>query len=143
MQTQAHRERIGPVSGTPWEVRMKTLSMVFAVVLGLLAMAGGAQAAVMRVVVVQTTDVAAYTKELAQVQAHMTRLGGTATIRAWRARFAGSDTGSIVVSVEYKDMADFVAIDAKMRDDAANVATMKNMDAIRTIISDSLYDELK
>jgi len=122
---------------------MKTLSMVFAVVLGLLAMAGGAQAAVMRVVVVQTTDVAAYTKELAQVQAHMTRLGGTATIRAWRARFAGSDTGSIVVSVEYKDMADFVAIDAKMRDDAANVATMKNMDAIRTIISDSLYDELK
>ena len=122
---------------------MKTLSMVFAVVLGLLAMAGGAQAAVMRVVVVQTTDVAAYTTELAQVQAHMTRLGGTATIRAWRARFAGSDTGSIVVSVEYKDMADFAAIDAKMRDDAANVATMKNMDAIRTIISDSLYDELK
>ncbi len=122
---------------------MKTLSMVFAVVLGLLAMAGGAQAAVMRVVVVQTTDVAAYTKELAQVQAHMTRLGGTATIRAWRARFAGSDTGSIVVSVEYKDMAEFAAIDAKMRDDAANVATMKNMDAIRTIISDSLYDELK
>ena len=122
---------------------MKTLSMVFAVVLGLLAMAGGAQAAVMRVVVVQTTDVAAYTKELAQVQAHMTRLGGTATIRAWRARFAGSDTGSIVVSVEYKYMAEFAAIDAKMRDDAANVATMKNMDAIRTIISDSLYDELK
>ena len=122
---------------------MKTLSMVFAVVLGLLAMAGGAQAAVMRVVVVQTTDVAAYTKELAQVQAHMTRLGGTATIRAWRARFAGSDTGSIVVSVEYKDMAEFAAIDAKLRDDAANVATMKNMDAIRTIISDSLYDELK
>lgn len=122
---------------------MKTLSMVFAVVLGMLAMAGGAQAAVMRVVVVQTTDVAAYTKELAQVQAHMTRLGGTATIRAWRARFAGSDTGSIVVSVEYKDMAEFAAIDAKMRDDAANVATMKNMDAIRTIISDSLYDELK
>ena len=122
---------------------MKAMSMVFAAVLGLLAVAGGAQAAVMRVVVVQTTDVAAYTKELAQVQAHMTRLGGTATIRAWRARFAGSDTGSIVVSVEYKDMADFVAIDAKMRDDAANVATMKNIDAIRTIISDSLYDELK
>lgn len=122
---------------------MKTMSIAFAALIGLLAMAGGAQAAVMRVVVVQTTDVAAYTKELAQVQAHMTRLGGTATIRAWRARFAGSDTGSIVVSVEYKDMAEFAAIDAKMRDDAANVATMKNMDAIRTIISDSLYDELK
>ena len=122
---------------------MKTLSMVFAVVLGLLAMAGGAQAAVMRVVVVQTSDTAAYMKELAQVQAHMKRLGGTATVRAWLARFAGSDTGSIVVSVEYKDMAEFAAIDAKMRDDAANVATMKNMDAIRTIISDSLYDELK
>ena len=122
---------------------MKTMSIAFAALIGLLAMAGGAQAAVMRVVVVQTTDVAAYTKELAQVQAHMTRLGGGATIRAWRARFAGSDTGSIVVSVEYKDMADFAAIDAKMRDDAANVATMKNMDAIRTIISDSLYDELK
>ena len=122
---------------------MKTMSIAFAALIGLLAMAGGAQAAVMRVVVVQTSDVAAYTKELAQVQAHMTRLGGTATIRAWRARFAGSDTEVIVVSVEYKDMADFVAIDAKMRDDAANVATMKNMDAIRTIISDSLYDELK
>jgi len=122
---------------------MKAMSIAFAAVLGLLAMAGGAQAAVMRVVVVQTSDVAAYTKELAQVQAHMTRLGGTATIRSWRARFAGSDTGSIVVSVEYKDMAEFAAIDAKMRDDAANVATMKNMDAIRTIVSDSLYDELK
>ena len=122
---------------------MKTMSIAFAALIGLLAMAGGAQAAVMRVVVVQTSDVAAYTKELAQVQAHMTRLGGGATIRSWRARFAGSDTGSIVVSVEYKDMAEFAAIDAKMRDDAANVATMKNMDAIRTIISDSLYDELK
>lgn len=122
---------------------MKAMSLVFAAVLGLLAMAGGAQAAVMRVVVVQTSDTAAYMKEIAQVQAHMKRLGGTATVRAWRARFAGSDTGSIVVSVEYKDLADFAAIDAKMREDAANVATMKNMEAIRTIISDSLYDELK
>jgi hypothetical protein len=117
--------------------------MLFAVVVGLLAMADGAQAAVMRVVVVQTSDAAAYSKELAQVQAHMTRLGGTAAIRSWRARFAGSDTGSIVVSVEYKDMAEFAAIDAKMRADAANVATMKNMEQIRTIVSDSIYEELK
>lgn len=121
---------------------MKAMSMVFAAVVGLLAMAGGAQAAVMRVVVVQTSDVAAYTKELAQVEAHMKRLGGTATVRAWRARFAGSDTGSIVVAVEYKDMADFAATDAKASADPDMQATMKTMAGMRTIVSDSLYEEL-
>ena len=121
---------------------MKAISLVFAAVLGLFAWVGNAEATVLRVVAIQTGDQAAYLQQIEQVKAHYKRLGSTATVRVWRARFAGSDTGSIVVAVEYKDMADFAATDAKASADPDMQATMTTMAGMRTIVSDSLYEEL-
>ena len=121
---------------------MKTFGIIFAAMLGLCAWSGRAEAVVMRVVVIETRDQAAYMAQLAQVKAHYKRLGSDAIVRVWRARFAGNDAGAIVVSVEYKDMADFAATDMKANADAGMKDTMMSMGKIRKVVSDSLYEEL-
>ena len=47
-----------------------------------------AQASVLRVVVVDTDDAAAYTAELMKVKPMLERLGSDAKLRIWQARFA-------------------------------------------------------
>jgi hypothetical protein len=110
---------------------------------GLLVLANTADATVLRVVVVETSDVAAYMGQLNTLKASMQRLGIKSTVRAWRARFAGPNAGSIVVAVEYADMATFAAEDARIANDAEYQATLKSMSQVRKIVSDSLYEELK
>ena len=73
----------------------------------------------------------------------MQRMGIKSSVRAWQARFAGPNAGSIVVAVEYADMAAFAAADARIAKDAEYQATLKGMGKIRKIVSDSLYEELK
>lgn len=121
---------------------MKATSMFLAALLGLFAWAGNAEAVVLRVVIIQTSDQAAYLEQIAQIKAHYKRMGSTANVRVWRARFAGSETGAIAVAVEYKDMADFAATDAKANADEGMQATMKALSGLRTVLSDSLYEEL-
>ena len=105
--------------------------------------AATAEATVLRVVVVQTADAAAYVKEIERGQALMKKAGFTEQIRVWRARFAGQEAGAVVVSVEYADMTTFAAEDKKMQTDPEISAWLKGLDKIRKIVSDSLYDELK
>jgi hypothetical protein len=122
---------------------MKRLIVMLTALLGLFVMAASAEAAVLRVVVVETSDVAAYMSQLNSLKASMQRMGSKSTIRAWRARFAGPNAGSIVVAVEYADMAAFAAEDARIAKDAEYQATLKAMGKVRKIVSDSLYEELK
>ncbi len=109
----------------------------------LVCFAAAAEATVLRVVVVETTDAAAYVKELQRGQAMMKQAGLTGQIRAWRARFAGAEAGAVVVSVEYADMATYAAEDKKMAADPEISAWLKGLDKVRKIVSDSMYDELK
>lgn len=122
---------------------MRMTTLLLATLLGCFALVGKAQATVLRVVVVQTNDAAAYLKDLEAIRGHNARLGSKSVLRAWRARFAGEDAGSIVVAIEYADMAAFAAEDARMRADAELSALLKAMDGRRKIVSDSLYEELK
>jgi hypothetical protein len=122
---------------------MKKLMLCLAATLGLFAFVSSAQATVLRVVVVETTDAAAYTAELAKLRAVTARLGGKSTMRVWRTRFAGPDAGAIVVSIEYPDMATFAAEDAKVMADDEYRTLLKGLDRLRKIHSDSLYEELK
>lgn len=121
---------------------MKNTNLILATMLGLGAMVASAQAEVSRVVVAETSNVAAYLKEMDKVRALLKRVGSDASVRVWRARFAGPNAGSLVVTIEYADMATFAADDAKMRADAEYDGLIKGLDAIRTIESDSLYEEL-
>jgi hypothetical protein len=122
---------------------MKRLTVMLAAVVGLFVLANSAEATVLRVVVVETNDVAAYMSQLNTIKASMQRLGSKSTVRAWRARFAGPNAGSIVVAVEYADMATLAAEDSMIANDAQYQAALKSMSQLRKIVSDSLYEELK
>jgi hypothetical protein len=102
----------------------------------------GAEGTVLRVIVVQTDDVSAYLKEIERGKAMMKRLESPATTRIWRATFAGSEAGTVVVSVEYPSLAAFAKDDAKFTADSEFQAWLKGLDKIRKIVSDSLYNEL-
>lgn len=122
---------------------MKRFTVMLAAVAGLFVLASSAEANVLRVVVVETNDVAAYMGQLNTIRASLQRLGSKSTVRAWRARFAGPNAGSVVVAIEYADMASFAAEDSMIAKDAEYQATLKSMNQVRKIVSDSLYEELK
>ena len=73
----------------------------------------------------------------------MSKLGGSAILRVWRARFAGPDAGAIVVSLEYPDMTTFANDEKKVTETAEYQAWLKGLAKLRKVLSDSLYDELK
>jgi hypothetical protein len=102
-----------------------------------------AHATVLRVVTVQTDNVEAYVQELGRGQALIKKLGGSAILRVWRARFAGPDAGAIVVSLEYPDMTTFANDEKKVTETAEYQAWLKGLAKLRKVLSDSLYDELK
>jgi hypothetical protein len=110
--------------------------------LGLALCAMPSHADVHRVVVVEVSDTAMYVKEIDNIRSAMKRLKVDGTIRVMRARFAGKESGAIVVAASYKDMASFAATDAALAADAENQATMRRIGALRKIVSDSLYEDL-
>jgi hypothetical protein len=102
-----------------------------------------ANASALRVVVVQSTDVPAYVKAIADGQALLKSKGSPAQLHVWLARFAGPEAGSIVVSVEYPSLEALAKDDAMMRSDADLRAWLAGLAKIRKIVSDSIYEELK
>jgi hypothetical protein len=104
---------------------------------------GAAHATTARVVVVQTSDVAAYVKALQEGQALLKSKGSSAQIHAWVARYAGPEAGSIIVTVEYPSLEALAKDDAMMRNDADLRAWLERLAKIRKIVSDSIYEELK
>jgi hypothetical protein len=118
------------------------IAMIFALLAGV-AFASQSQATVLRVIVVQTDNTSGYVKEIAKGQAITKRLGSSAVLRVWRARFAGRDTGTVVVSIEYSSLATLAQDEAKTLADPEYSAWLSGLDKIRKIVSDSTYDELK
>jgi hypothetical protein len=124
-------------------MKSKCLALLL-VTVGLAAIARPLAAAdtALRIVVVQTADPAAYTAEIERGAAMMAAAGSPARIRVWQARFAGDEAGTVVVSVEYPSLAALAADDALFAGNADVRAWLKGLDAIRTIVSDSIYREL-
>ena len=124
---------------------LRKTAFVFVVLALMLAMSSAAFAqktTVARVVVVKTDNVAAYLQALETSKEILKKLGITSQIRVWQATFAGPQAGSIVVAIEYPNMAALADADAKTRTDKDYVAWLKNLEKIRTIVSDSIYKEL-
>ena len=117
---------------------------------GLLAIAatllcsGMANAATMRVVVVETSDIAAYSKAvLTDGQALLKKKGSQGQLRMWVGTFAGPNAGSVIVSVEYPNLEALAKETALMRGDADLRAWLEGLGKIRKIVSDSIYEEVK
>jgi len=120
------------------------ISAAFVGIFGLIASlsAVAADTAVSRVIVVQTADVPGYVHEVETLQALLKKAGVPATLRVWRATFAGAETGSIVVTVEVPNLAAIAKIDDTVRTNPDVAAEMKKINGMRKIVSDSLYDLL-
>jgi hypothetical protein len=125
-------------------MRTSMLSAAFAGIFGLIASlsAVAADTAVSRVIVVQTADVPGYVHEVETLQALLKKANVPATLRVWRASYAGSDTGSIVVTVEVPNLAGIAKIEDSLRTNPDLAAEMKKISGMRKIVSDSLYDLL-
>jgi hypothetical protein len=97
----------------------------------------------LRVIVVQTSDIKTYRHEVETLQGEFKKEGLPVTLRVWRATYAGPDTGTLIVTVEVPDLATLAKIeDAVAKPSSALGATMKRIEAIRKIASDSLYEEI-
>ena len=98
---------------------------------------------VLRVIAIQTPDIKTYRHEVETLQGEFKKVGLPVTLRVWRATYAGPDTGTIIVTVEVPDIGTLAKIEeAVTKPNSALGATMKRIEAIRKIASDSLYEEL-
>ena len=125
-------------------MRTTFIGAAFMGVLGLIASlsAAAADSAVSRVSVVQTADVPGYVHEVETLQALLKKAGVAATLRVWRATYAGVDAGSIVVIVEVPNLAGIAKVEDTIRSNPDLAAEMKKINAMRKIVSDSLYEAL-
>lgn len=120
---------------------MRVKSLVAVLVWGLL---GGiaAHASVMRVLVVETSDVDGYVRAIEQGKVLLKSKGSPVEIRVWRARFAGDQAGSIVVTAEFPDLEALARNDALEGSDPEVKAWLQGLGKMRKIVSDSIYTEL-
>ncbi len=125
---------------------LRKTTFAFVLLALLLAMSTAAfaqESKVVRVVVIKTDNVAAYLQALDNGTAIMKKIGVNATTHAYRATFAGPEAGAIVVTIEFPNMAAFADYSAKTEADKDYQGWLKDLAKIRTIISDSLYRELR
>jgi hypothetical protein len=123
---------------------MKSKLMVVAVtaLLSISAPLFAQDSPVMRLIVVHTDSPAAYIKEVLETgRGHMKRLESTGNLRIWRAKYAGSDAGSVIVAIEYPSLTALAADDRKAAADPALGSWVRSLDKVRKIVSDSLYTE--
>ena len=99
-------------------------------------------ASVSRVVVVETEDVAGYVAQIEEGRELLKKAGSSGKIRVWQASFAGPSTGTLIVAIEYANLQALAADNARFNEDADVQAWLKGLSAIRTIVSDSIYNEL-
>jgi len=99
---------------------------------------------VMQVIVSEPDNPAVYTKEVLETgKAHLKRLDSAGTLRMWRARFAGSDARTVMVTIEYPNMTVLAADFKKLGADPAYAAWLASLNKIRKVVSNSLYAEAK
>jgi len=108
-----------------------------------LLFAGMANASTMRVIYVQAPDVGAYLKALEDGKVLLKQKGSPAQLHVWFARYAGSDAGSVMVTVEYPSLEALAKDDGMMRSDADLRAWLERVGKLRKIVSDSIYEEMK
>jgi len=108
------------------------------------ALVGGTAVAgpIDRIIVVQTTDLPGYLKEVDTLRGQFKKAGVAVTLRVYRAMFAGPEAGSIVVAVEMPDLATLAKVNELQKSNADISATMGRIAKLRKIVSDSLYEEL-
>ncbi|HEY7515064.1 MAG TPA: hypothetical protein VIC87_11330 [Vicinamibacteria bacterium] len=121
---------------------MRSIRWAAVLVFSLLFASAAAEAATLRVVVVQPSDTAAYLKAVEQGKALFKSKGNPAVIRVWRARYAGQEAGAVVVSVEYASLEALAKEESRFQSDPDLRAWVQSLDKLRKVVSDSIYEEM-
>jgi hypothetical protein len=122
--------------------RISFVLVLLTLCLGISNAAFAQKTAVQRVVVVKTDNVAAYVQAIARGKEIQTKLGINIPTRIWQGTFAGPNAGTVVVTIEFPDMGTLAQDYTKLNADSDYQAWLKDLDKIRTIVSDSIYKEL-
>jgi hypothetical protein len=96
----------------------------------------------LRVLVVQPTNLQAYVHELSVAQGMLKKAGAPGTVRAWQAQFAGAEAGTVIVSIEFANLAGLARYYEAARTNSELVAELAKLATMRKVVSDSLYQEL-
>jgi hypothetical protein len=118
------------------------VSLAATLAFGATLSAQAANPTTLRVIVVQTTDAAAYVHEVNALAALYKKAGTPVNIRVWRATFAGNDAGTVVVSAEFTDFMSLAKANEMQRTNQEITAEMKKIAGLRKIVSDSLYEQI-
>jgi len=97
---------------------------------------------VIRVVVVKTDNPAAYAQAIEAGKELIKKAGISANIHIYQGSYAGNEAGAVVSVIEYPNIVALAEAETKLRADKDYTAWIKNLDKLRTIISDSIYREL-
>lgn len=122
----------------------KLLSVaLLALALSFSTVAAADEGSTLRVVSVETNDVAAYVDQLQKGKKLIQAVDENFIINAWQATFAGDDAGTVVVSVIYPGaFSNFAAAWEKLMANPEVAAWLAGLSGLRTIVSDSVYREL-
>src|ERR1700733_3797816 len=123
----------------------KIITSILATTLLALATAGTATAAsgaCLRVIVVKNDNVTKYLHELDKARTMSKRLGVAVQIHAYRATYAGTDTGELVVTIEYPSFQAMAEAQVKQEVDKECSRWRGSLEKTLTITSDSIYREL-
>jgi len=116
--------------------------VTLALFLGISSATFAQKTTVSRVVILKTDNPAAYVEAIEKGKEIMKKAGVSANIHIYQAQYAGPDTGVVVASIEYPNLAALADAETKLRNDKDYAEWIKGLNKIRTIISDSIYREL-
>ena len=99
--------------------------------------------AVLRVVIIQTSNLKTYAHELSVEEGMLRKVGVNCTFKVWEAHYAGPETGMVVVALQFAnwDMFTRYLSAGKMHPDLGAQMAKFNP-SLRKVVSDSVYLEV-
>ena len=83
-----------------------------------------------------------YRQELKKVRGVMTRLGIKASMRVWNTTAGGTDTGQVLVGLEYPDQVAWAADAGKLQADAEWQKIQAGLSGMREVVSNSVWRDI-
>jgi hypothetical protein len=124
---------------------IRSVALGLALALGLAAWSSPAAAApVVQVVTVKVNPgmLDQYLAETKKLQGVLARLESKGTMRVWNTTQGGTDTGTVLVGVEYPDMAAWAADSPRIQADAEWKKIVAGLATVRTVMSSAIWRDI-
>ncbi|MCP5060237.1 MAG: hypothetical protein GY937_26350 [bacterium] len=88
---------------------------------------------------VKPGQLATYLERVAALKQVQKRVGSSGSMRVWQATLAGEATGTVAVGIVHPNLVAYAENTAKLQADAEGQKLLAGLDAIRTVVSTSLF----